>query len=115
MATIVALFRHSGDADLAAAHLLADLGLTEAQVAVVAPADVAETDMFAGQQAFAGLWATAAGAADGDAAIVRRWGGEVVHAGKTLVVARPGDTLDPYELAEALHRSGAEQIDIMME
>lgn len=116
MATVVGTFRHSGDAQLAAAHLLEEYALTETELDVLGPGDAWRLQRPASPEA---LWALSAltgiGLAGfpGEVAPGHRYAREALAGEKTLVIARTFDAEQAREFAQALRRAGAESVDIL--
>lgn len=117
MATVVGVFRHSGDAQLAAEHLLEEYTLTERELDVLGPGDAWRLQRPAPPEY---LWALASLSGVGLSgfpgeyeAVGHRFAGEALNEEKTLVVARTFDEEQARELAEELYRAGAEAVDII--
>nr|PZN70653.1 MAG: hypothetical protein DIU55_10875 [Bacillota bacterium] len=132
--TVVGLFRHSGDADLAAAHLRDAFALDEDQLDVIGEADV--RSMSGARISDTDAWLLAAfwevgldpglnpdldpgldpdmGQAGGGDPVVRRWGDQV-RRGRTLVVVRSDDPDRAIAMAGEMRRAGAERVDLLGE
>jgi len=114
--TVVGLFRHSGDADLVAAHLRDAYALDDDKLDVIGEAELSG----AGEPRLggAGAWRLAAftGIGPDDPAsrdpVARRWGDQV-RAGHTLVVARSDDPDEAIEIAGEMRRAGADRVDLI--
>lgn len=115
--TVVGTFQHSGDADLAAAHLQEEYTLNAQELDVIGPA---EWDKLT-RPAEAGPtgWVLAAltgigleGSAGDEDPVAKRWG-HVTRWGSTLVVARTFDPDNAVAIAHAMRESGAEQVDLL--
>lgn len=119
MATVVGIFRHSGDAHLAAAHLLDAYALTDEQLDVIGPGDawrlnrpgLTDGEQWLMAAALGGIGE--AGFPPAEDPVGRRWSLEAIYGEKTLVVARTYDEDMAREMAEDLKRTGAETVDIL--
>lgn len=103
--SVVGVFRHSGDADLVAAHLRDAFTLDEDELDIID-----ETEPGGG-------WSTSASADDlalmGDAdPVLKRWG-DMAAEGRTVVVARSDDPDRAVEMAGEMRRAGAERVDLL--
>lgn len=113
--TVVGLFRHSGDADLVAAHLRETYALEADQLDVIGEAELRADggSRFGGTDAW--LLAAFTGIGLDDPAsldpVARRWGDQV-RAGHTLVVARSEDPDQAVEIAGEMRRAGADRVDL---
>lgn len=111
--TVLGVFRHSGDADLAAAHLREEYTLDEDELDIVdessslsRPAQGEYGDGVL--SAFAGL-GLVMGAED---PIGKRWGDQVDQ-GQTLVVARSDDPERARAIAHEMRVAGADRVDLL--
>jgi len=114
--TVIGVFDHSGDADLAAAHLRDEYTLAADELDVIGEAEWDNLTPPAPEGATAWLLASfsggmVAGRGDEDP-IGKRWGDRLWH-GETLVVARSGDPEVAEAMASEMRRTGARRIDIM--
>lgn len=114
--TIVGLFRHSGDAEMAAAWLREEYTLDADELDVIGQAEwdnlspPAQTD---GTAAWLVAAATGGVSALGDEDPVgKRWG-DKVYQGETLVVARCYDPDVAQEIARGLRNTGAQRVDLL--
>jgi hypothetical protein len=115
--TVIGTFRHSGDADLAAAHLREEYALEADELDLIGPA---EWDKLT-RPAYIGTegWLIAAlsglgmheGVGDEDP-VAKRWR-EIPMGGGTLIVARTPDPDVATAMARELRRTGAAQVDIL--
>lgn len=116
LATVVGVFRHSGDAHLAAAHVLDEFALTEDALDVLGSGDswgllrVRDGEERWTNGRLRGLHAAAF---PGEDPAARRWAGAAMYEGKTLVLARTHDEEMAAEIAAALRRTGAEPVDLI--
>jgi hypothetical protein len=116
--TIIGVFRHSGDADLAAAHLREEYALEAGELDVIGQAEwdnltppaPGENDSWAAA-ALAGLGLRSSALGDEDP-IGKRWGDKVWQ-GETLVVARTGDPDLATAMAKEMRVTGADRIDVL--
>ncbi len=131
--TVVGLFRHSGDADLVAAHLRETFALDADKLDVIGQAELSaaggaglnETDAWL----LAALADTELDGLDGPGGlyelddlegpgardpVARRWGDQV-RRGRTLVVARCDDPDQATEIAREMRRAGAHRVDLLAE
>ncbi|BAD40880.1 hypothetical protein [Symbiobacterium thermophilum] len=128
--TVVGLFRHSGDADLAAAHLRDAFALDADRLNVIGEADlgamsgarISDTDAWL-LAAFADVGMEVGLDAGSDpgldlagsrAPVFRRWGDQV-RRGRTLVVARADDPDEAVAIAGEMRRAGADRVDLIGE
>jgi hypothetical protein len=115
--SIVGLFKHSGDADLAADYLREEYVLRADELDVIGQAEwdrLTRPAMDATDQWIAAsLTGIGLDPSLGDEDPVgKRWGDKVWQ-GDTLVVARTPDPEIAQEIAEAMHRTGAARIDLL--
>ena len=114
--TVIGVFDHSGDADLAAAHLREEFVLEADELDMLGPADWDSLPPPAPEGTQAWLLAAFSGgfiAGRGDEEpIGKRWGDQLWN-GDTLVVARSGDPDVADQIASEMHRSGAKRVDIL--
>lgn len=96
--TVVGIFRYSGDADLAAAHLRDAYTLDEDRL------DIMEDVGWGGDD---GLYYYAD-------PLMRRWG-DMPARGRTVLVARSDDPDEAVELAREMRRAGAERVDLLQD
>ncbi|HWI51935.1 MAG TPA: hypothetical protein VNT01_07325 [Symbiobacteriaceae bacterium] len=117
--TVIGVFRHSGDADLAAAHLREEYTLEAGELDLIGQAEWER--MTPPAQAGVGIGYAVAplvdlglqGAAMGDEdPIGKRWGDKVVQ-GQTLLVARTGDPELAVAMARELRVTGADRVDLL--
>lgn len=116
MATVVGVFRHSGDAQLAAEHLLEEYALTDQELDVLGPGDAWRLQRPAPPEylwALSSLTGVGLSGFPGEEAVGHRFAGEAQTGEKTLVIARTFDEEMAREFAEELHRAGAEAVDIL--
>ncbi len=110
------MFRHSGDAELAAEHLLEEFALTEAELNVFDPGEAWRLERPAAEEyRWVAAFLSGVGQA-GDAeysAVGHRFAGEIRAGDRTLVVARTFDQDQANEYARELSRAGAEWVDIL--
>jgi hypothetical protein len=114
--TIVGVFRHSGDADLAAAHLREEYALEADELDVIGQAEwdnltppaPGDTEAWVVAALTGGL-STASGDED---PIGKRWGDKVWQ-GETLVVARTYDPETAQAIAREMRITGADRIDLL--
>lgn len=115
--TVVGIFQHSGDADLAAAHLRDAYTLDEDELDLI---DEGGFEQRSGGVSEGGgdHWMTALltggfsmGLGDMDP-IAKRWGDQTQQ-GKTLVVARSDDPERAQEIAAEMRRAGADRVDLL--
>lgn len=113
--TVVGVFRYSGDADLAAAHLQEEYALSASELDLIGEAEwdrLARPGM-AGTEAWIMAAFTGMGLQSGDEEpIGKRWG-DRVWAGETLVVARSNDPEIAQAIARDMRHAGAERIDLL--
>ena len=118
--TIVGVFRHSGDADLAAAHLQVEYALMANELDVIGQAEwdnltpPAPTGFGADETwIFSAITGVGLQSALGDANPVgKRWGDKVWN-GETLVVARTNDPDEANAIARDMRSSGADRVDLL--
>lgn len=116
--TVIGVFRYSGDADLAAAHLREEYALEADELDVIGPDETENLTPPAATLEGTDGWvvATLTGiglAPSGDEdPIGKRWG-DKVNDEQTLVVARTNDPDVAESLARELRRTGAERIDLL--
>lgn len=114
--TVVGVFRHSGDADLAAAHLRDAYALDEDELDVIGEASF--DDLGGSTLNAADSWLLAAFTGIGldglgdENPVAKRWGDQVVR-GQTLVVARSDDPERATEIAGEMRRAGADRVDLL--
>jgi hypothetical protein len=118
--TVIGVFRHSGDADLAAANLRDEFALNESNELDIigqaewdnlnppAPGDDTQTWLVASLTGI-GLKAPLSG---DENPIGKRWGDKVWE-GETLVVARSHDPEIATRMARELKHTGAYRVDIL--
>ncbi len=114
--TVVGVFQHSGDADLAAAHLRDEFALDADELDIIGEAEFDDlarptldpTDNWI-LAAFTGIGLTALGDED---PVSKRWG-DMVWKGQTVVVARSDDPDRALDIAGEMRRAGAERIDLL--
>lgn len=116
--TVIGVFRHSGDADLAAAHLREEYALEAGELDIIGQSEwerlTPPAPEFAGGYAVAplvnmGLEDAALGDED---PIGKRWGDRVIR-GDTLVIARTGDPDIAIAMAHELRITGARRVDLL--
>lgn len=114
--TVVGLFRHSGDADLAAAHLRDAFALDEDELDLIGEASYlqrspSEPDPVEGWMlaAFTGGLATDLG---DENPVAKRWGDQLFR-GQSLVVARSDDPERAVAIAGEMRRAGAHRVDLL--
>lgn len=115
--TIVGVFDHSGDADMAATQLREEYALEASELDVIGPA---EWDKLT-RPAYTGTegWLVASlfglglqeGVGDEDP-VAKRWGHTPARGG-TLVVARANDPEIAQAIAREMHVTGASQVDLL--
>ena len=118
--TIIGVFRHSGDADLAAAHLREEYVLEASELDIIGQAEydrlsrpARETNLEEEQWSLALLTGIGLSPLPGDEdPIAKRWGDKVWQ-GETLVVARTNDPERAQSIAGDMRRTGAERIDLL--
>jgi hypothetical protein len=115
--TIIGVFRHSGDADLAAAHLQEEYTLSAGELDVIGGAewDNLTPPVPIDVDGWAVLDGTDTGlrsALGDDDPIGKRWG-DKVRQGETLVVARTGDPERALAIAHEMHVTGADRVDLL--
>lgn len=117
--TVIGVFFHSGDADLAAAHLREEYALEAGELDVIGqpewdnltpPAPDGVGTGYAVAPAV-NLGLRGAGMGDEDP-IGKRWGDKVVQ-GQTLVVCRTGDPELAVAMAKELRVTGAHRVDLL--
>lgn len=114
--SVVGVFRHSGDADLAAAHLRDTYILAEDKLDIIGEAEF--ENLAAPMEARTDNWYLAAmtgiglsGLGDEDP-IAKRWG-DMVYRGHTIVVARSDDPDTAVDMAGEMRRAGADRVDLL--
>lgn len=113
--TIIGVFRHSGDADLAAAQLREEFALEADELDIIGQAEWDNLTPPAPEGTSA--WLVAAGTAmvtgagDEDP-IGKRWGDKVWQ-GETLVVARVNDPETASAVAREMNVTGAYRVDLL--
>jgi hypothetical protein len=115
--TIIGIFRHSGDADLVAAHLRDEYALADSELDVIGEGDRERLRRPLTGEAVDWLVASMTGiglSADPgpEEPIVKRWG-DRLHAGETLVVARANDPEIANAIAGDMRRTGADRVDLL--
>lgn len=116
MATVVGVFRHSGDAHLAGEHLLEEFALTDQELDVIGPGDtdrLVRPEPGVGDLALMTYLALPPGGVVGENPVASRWGDQVRLYERTLVVARTFDEEMAEEMARELRRAGADRVDII--
>jgi hypothetical protein len=111
--TVIGVFRHSGDADLAAAYLREEFTLGEDHLEVIDDSQGLETP--AHSVADTGLLFSTLGDSDQTGEkepIGKRWGDRVA-AGDLLVVVRSDDADQVNAIAYGMRVSGAERVDLL--
>jgi len=117
--TVIGVFRHSGDADLAAAHLREEYTLEAGELDLIGQSEWER--MTPPAQEGVGIGYAVAplvnlglqGAAMGDEdPIGKRWGDKVVQ-GQTLLIARTGDPEIAVAMARELRVTGADRVDLL--
>lgn len=116
--TIIGVFRHSGDADLAAAHLREEYALEAEELDIIGQAEFdrlsrpapGDTDQWI-LASLTGIGLNTTPAGDEDP-IGKRWGDKVWQ-GETLVIARTGDPDVATAMARELRHTGAERVDLL--
>lgn len=114
--TVVGVFRHSGDADLAAAHLRDAYVLDEDELDIIGEAEF--DNLAAPMENRSDNWYLAAmtgiglnGLGDEDP-VSKRWG-DMVYKGQTIVVARSDDPDRAVDIAGEMRRAGADRVDLL--
>ena len=115
--TIVGVFKHSGDADMVAAHLQGEYALEAGELDIIGQAewDNLTPPAWGGVESWVVSSLTGIGlqATPGDEdPIGKRWGDKVVQ-GDTLVVARTNDPDIAHDMAREMRRTGADRIDLL--
>jgi hypothetical protein len=117
--TVIGVFRHSGDADLAAAHLQEEYALEAGELDLIGEAEWERLHPPAPDGVGTGYAVAPAvnlglqGAWMGDEdPIGKRWGDKVVR-GETLVVARTGDPDIAVAIAREMRVTGADRVDLL--
>jgi hypothetical protein len=114
--TVIGVFRHSGDADLAAAYLQEEYTLSAGELDVIGQAEFDNLSHPAWGRTEA--WIAAAfsggisGAAGDEDPVGKRWGDKLWQ-GETLVVARANDPEQAQAIAREMRETGAERIDLL--
>lgn len=114
--TVIGVFDHSGDADLAAAHLRDEYTLAADELDVLGETEWENLTPPAPEGVNAWLIAAftgglVAGRGDEDP-VGKRWGDQLWQ-GNTLVVARSFDPEVATAMAAEMHRVGAQRVDIL--
>ncbi|HWI64821.1 MAG TPA: hypothetical protein VNT75_23575 [Symbiobacteriaceae bacterium] len=116
--TVIGVFFHSGDADLAAAHLREEYALEAGELDVIGQPEWDNLTPPAPQGVGTGYSVAPlvgmglnAGIGDEDP-IGKRWGDKVM-AGQTLVVARSNDPDIAVAMARELRVTGAHRVDLL--
>lgn len=115
--SIVGTFRHSGDADLAAAHLREEYTLEASELDVIGPSewDKLTRPAVTGPAGWVLTAVTGIGLQEGmgdEDPIAKRWG-DVPRWGGTLVVARTHDPDVATAMARDMRETGADQVDLL--
>jgi len=118
--TIIGVFRHSGDADLVAAHLQTEYTLMANELDIIGQAEwdnltpPAPTGFTPEREwVFSAITGIGLQAHMGDVdPIGKRWGDKVWE-GETLVVARTNDPDIATVIARDMRSSGAERVDVV--
>lgn len=117
--TVIGIFRHSGDADMAAAHLREEYTLEAGELDIIGQSEWDNLTMPAPDGVGTGYAVSpvvnmglgGAGLGDEDP-IGKRWGDKVVQ-GQTLVVARAFDPDIAVAIARELRETGADRVDLV--
>lgn len=117
--TVIGIFRHSGDADMAAAHLREEYTLEAGELDIIGQSEWDNLTMPAPDGVGTGysvaplvnMGLEGAGLGDEDP-IGKRWGDKVVQ-GQTLVVARTYDPDIAVAMARELRETGADRVDLL--
>ncbi|MFZ5828369.1 MAG: hypothetical protein ACOY94_29045 [Bacillota bacterium] len=113
--TVVGVFRHSGDADLAAAHLRDEYALDADELDIIGEAEFNNLARPTMDRANGWIFAAFTGGilqlGDEDP-VSKRWG-DLVWKGQTLVVARSDDPDRAVDIAGEMRRAGAERVDLL--
>lgn len=114
--SVVGVFRHSGDADMAAAHLQDAFTLAEDELDIIGEAEF--ENLAAPMESRTDTWYLAAltgiglaGLGDEDP-VAKRWG-DLVYKGQTIVVARSDDPDMAVDMAGEMRRAGADRVDLL--
>ena len=116
--TVVGVFRHSGDADMAAAFLKEEYALAANEIDMIGEAEWDQLTPPAVQGTDAWLLAAVTGYGlqsldRGDEELLgQRWIDKLWE-GETLVVSRTGDPDQANEMAKGMREQGADRIDIL--
>ncbi|MEW8977624.1 MAG: hypothetical protein AB2385_04385 [Symbiobacterium sp.] len=115
--TVVGVFRHSGDADMAAAHLRDAFALGVDELEVLGEAELRMGRARAGPDdswLLAAFAETGLDGLEGEDPVTRRWVDQVER-GRTLVVIRSDDPDRATEMAGELRRAGAFRVDMILQ
>lgn len=116
--TIVGVFQHSGDADLAAAHLRDEFALDADELDILGEADWAGIGKSRPSVGAFDTWmlSAASGGVIGDPGdedpVLKRWG-DMVWDGRTVIVARSDDPDIAQAIARDMRETGADRIDLL--
>ena len=113
--TVIGIFRHSGDADMAAAYLRDEYTLDADELDIIGEAEWDHLTPPAPEGLSA--WALASGFGSvaglgGEDPIGKRWADQV-YEGKTMVVARSNDPDTARSIARAMRETGADRVDLL--
>lgn len=113
--TVIGIFRHSGDADMAATHLRDEYTLDADELDIIGEAEWENLTPPApdglSAWALASGFGIVAGLGDEDP-IGKRWADQV-YQGNTMVVARSNDPDVAQSIARAMRETGADRVDLL--